>query len=86
MASFLQDASSAASVQTSRLPEYEGEIVYAAVEGLDERQLDSLSDMAVATLSSAGSPSDIYVGKVGEKGKLVFFTNNICLWLAVAWL
>lgn len=77
MASFLQDASSAAAVQTSRLPEYEGEIVYAAVEGLDERQLDSLSDMAVATLSSAGSPSDIYVGKVGEKGKLVFFTNNI---------
>ena len=77
MASFLQDASSAASVQTSRLPEYEGEIVYAAVEGLDERQLDSLSDVAVATLSSAGSPSDIYVGKVGEKGKLVFFTNNI---------
>lgn len=60
-----------------RLPEYEGEIVYAAVEGLAGKQLDSLSGIAVATLSSAGSPTDVYVGKVGDKGRLVFFTNNI---------
>lgn len=62
---------------SARLPEYEGEIVYAAVEGLAQRQLDSLSDWAVATLSSAGSPSDVYVGKVNDKGRLMFFTNNI---------
>jgi hypothetical protein len=62
---------------SNRIPEYEGEIVYAAVEGLVQRQLDSLSDMAVATLSSAGSPSDVYVGKVSGKGRLMFFTNNI---------
>ncbi len=62
---------------SARLPEYEGEIVYAAVEGLARRQLDSLSDVAVATLSSAGSPSDVYVGKVNDKGRLMFFTNNI---------
>lgn len=62
---------------SNRLPEYEGEIIYAAVEGLVQRQLDSLSDMAVATLSSAGSLSDVYVGKVNDKGRLIFFTNNI---------
>ncbi|MBR4739951.1 MAG: hypothetical protein IK074_02165 [Bacteroidales bacterium] len=62
---------------SNRLAEYEGEIVYAAVEGLAQHQLDSLSDMAVATLSSAGSPSDVYVGKVNDKGRLMFFTNNI---------
>lgn len=63
--------------RSSKLGEYEGEIVYAAVEGLNAEQLASLSDQAVATLSSAGSPSDVYVGKVGEKGRLQFFTNNI---------
>lgn len=62
---------------STRLPEYEGEIVYAAVEGLAQRQLDSLSNWALATLSSAGSPSDVYVGRVNEKGRLMFFTNNI---------
>lgn len=62
---------------SARIPEYEGEIVYAAVEGLEGRQLDSLSQVAVATLSSAGSPTDVYVGKLGDKGRLLFFTNNI---------
>lgn len=62
---------------SGKLPEYEGEIVYAAVEGLAGRQLDSLSQVAVATLSSAGSPTDVYVGKVGDGGRLIFFTNNI---------
>ena len=62
---------------STRLPEYEGEIIYAAVEGLAWRKLDSLSNLAVATLSSAGSPSDVYVGKVNDKGRLMFFTNNI---------
>lgn len=76
LADFLQQPCPEKAV-SNRLPEYEGEIVYAAVEGLVQRQLDSLSDMAVATLSSAGSPSDVYVGKVNEKGRLVFFTNNI---------
>lgn len=65
------------SAASSKLPEYEGEVIYAAVEGLEQRQLDSLSDVAVATLSSAGSPTDVYVGKVQDKGRLVFFTNNI---------
>lgn len=60
-----------------RIPEYDGEIVYAAVEGLHPESMEELAGEAVATLSSAGSPSDVYVGKVGEGGKLVFFTNNI---------
>ena len=63
--------------RSSRTGEYEGEVVYAAVEGLDARQLEAISGMAVATLSSAGSPSDVYVGKVGDNGRLQFFTNNI---------
>lgn len=78
LAQFLEQLPSGeGTARSSRLPEYEGEIVYAAVEGLEEQQLSSLSDQAVATLSSAGSPSDVYVGKVRDKGRLVFFTNNI---------
>lgn len=73
---FLQQLKTPVSA-ADRLPEYEGEIVYAAVEGLAGKQLDSLSHIALATLSSAGSPSDVYVGKVGDKGRLMFFTNNI---------
>ena len=63
--------------RSSRIGEYEGGVVYAAVEGLSTRQLETISGLAVATLSSAGSPSDVYVGKVGDKGRLLFFTNNI---------
>lgn len=62
---------------SAKLAEYEGEIIYAAVEGLENKQLDSLSQVAVATLSSVESPTDVYVGKMGEKGRLLFFTNNI---------
>lgn len=76
LADFLQQ-SCPEEASSNRLPEYEGEIIYAAVEGLVQRQLDSLSNMAVATLSSAGSLSDVYVGKVNDKGRLEFFTNNI---------
>lgn len=75
---FLKELSSPSGAErSSRTQEYEGEIVYAAVEGLDPEQLKAITDQAVATLSSAGSPSDVYVGKVGENGRLMFFTNNI---------
>lgn len=73
---FLAD-DSAPAPRRDRLPEYEGEIISAAVEGLDESEQLSLQNIAVATLSSAGSPSDVYVGRIGEKGKVLFFTNNI---------
>ena len=75
-ANFFQELAEPVSA-SAKIPEYEGEIVYASVEGLEGRQLDSLSQMAVATLSCAGSPTDVYVGKVGNRGRLLFFTDNI---------
>ena len=57
-----------------RIPEYEGEVIYAAVEGF---KTDGPTGTALVTLSSAGSPSDVYTGKILENGRLVFFTNNI---------
>ena len=56
--------------------EYEGEIVYATVEGLPKDA--SLTDnQATAILSSAGSPSNVYVGRNTADGRLQFFTGNI---------
>ena len=60
------------SVKGKRLPEYEGEIIYASVEGLEE-----VSDNLTATLSSADSPSDIYLGRTARKGQVIFYTSNI---------
>ena len=59
-----------------RMGEYEGEIVYATVEGLPKEA--SLADnQATAILSSAGSPSNVYVGRSTADGRLQFFTGNI---------
>ncbi|MBO4756101.1 MAG: hypothetical protein J5519_04995 [Bacteroidales bacterium] len=59
-----------------RMGEYEGEIVYATVEGLPKDA--SLTDnQATAILSSAGSPSNVYVGRNTADGRLQFFTGNI---------
>lgn len=59
--------------QKSRLPEYEGEIITAHLKGLPEGQEGQIR----AILSSAGSPSDVYIGKTDENGTVRFFTNNI---------
>lgn len=77
MAGFLEGlkAEPAPVLTQKRLPEYEGEIIYAAVEGL--KKDDGPAGQSLATLSSAGSPSDVYIGKVLENGRIVFFTNNI---------
>ena len=59
-----------------RMGEYEGEIVYATVEGLPKDA--SLGDnQATAILSSAGAPSNVYVGRSTADGRLQFFTGNI---------
>lgn len=59
-----------------RMGEYEGEIVYATVEGLSKDA--SLTDnQATAILSSAGAPSNVYVGRNTADGRLQFFTGNI---------
>ena len=56
--------------------EYEGEIIVAQVEGLEHSSLTG-GDRVTAFLSSAGSPSNIYIGRSDIDGQLRFFTNNI---------
>lgn len=54
----------------NRPAEYEGEIIRAHLTGKVEMN-------AVSTLSSAGSPTDVYVGRMEEDGTVLFYTNNI---------
>ncbi len=56
----------------SRMGEYEGEIIYATVEGMKRGD-----DQAMAILSTAGSPSNVYIGRSGEDGRISFITDNI---------
>ena len=51
----------------NRPAEYEGEIIYATVEG----------EGTTAILSTAGDPSLVFLGKSDEKGRIRFFTGNI---------
>lgn len=55
-----------------RMGEYEGEIIYATVEGMKKSD-----DRATAFLSTAGSPSNVYVGRSSEDGRISFVTDNI---------
>jgi len=64
---------SAEPVVTGNRPlEYDGEIILARIRG---EVMDSL-DYALATLSSAGSPSNLYIG-VTNNDEVLFHTNNI---------
>ena len=56
----------------SRSGEYEGEVVLAAVEGLPAG-----ADPVTAYLSTAGAPSNVYIGRSDENGLVRFFTGNI---------
>lgn len=62
-----------------RQGEYEGEIVYASVEGLELNQGQDTLDTGLVTafLSSAGAPSNVYVGRNMADGRIQFFTGNI---------
>ncbi len=59
-----------------RSGEYEGEIVYATVEGLDHSR-EVTPGQATAFLSSAGAPANVYVGRNTADGRLQFYTGNI---------
>lgn len=61
---------------TSHSGEYEGEIIVAQVEGLERGAQDD-NDRVTAFLSSAGSPSNIYIGRSDTDGQIRFFSNNI---------
>ena len=51
----------------NRPAEYEGEILYATVEG----------EGTTAILSTAGDPSLVYLGRSDENGRIRFYTGNI---------
>lgn len=55
--------------------EYEGETIRVTVEGLTSEEA-SLSDKMVI-LSTPGSPSEVYVGRITSDGHVDFITNNI---------
>lgn len=56
--------------------EYEGEIIYASVEGLEEGTVME-AESVTAYLSTAGAPSQVYVGRNNADGQIQFFTGNI---------
>ena len=60
---------------TTHSGEYEGEIIVAQVEGLERSATGH--DQVTAFLSSAGSPSNVYIGRSDTDGQIRFFTNNI---------
>lgn len=54
--------------KNAAVAEYEGEIIKAKVKG---------GTASTAMLSSAGSPTDVYLGKPDADGNVLFYTNNI---------
>lgn len=75
LATFLEalPGSAVPAVRTTRLPEYDGEIITATLRG-DFEPGDG--DPSVATLSCAGSPSNLYIGRT-VSDQVRFFTTNI---------
>ena len=63
------------SVRTTRdiSPENDGEVVSARIRGT--RQDDD--DYSIATLSAAGSPTDLYIGRTEGDDRVRFYTSNI---------
>ena len=60
----------------NRSGEFEGEIILAGVEGLDGAD-DNGDEEVTAFISTAGDPSNVYIGRRDDKGRIRFFTNNI---------
>ena len=72
LARFLNGPAAPASHPT----EYEGEIIYASVEGLEEGAAVE-EGQVTAFLSTAGDPSLVYVGRNNADGQIQFYTGNI---------
>ena len=72
IASFVSALGSSAPVYgpSGRLPEYDGEIIRATVIGRSDKDDE-------ASLSTAGEPSNIYIGRNDGAGNYLFQTNNI---------
>ncbi len=59
-----------------RIPEYDGEIVYGHVAGVDPAELPDLEGK-FAFISVPGDRSDTYSCQVERDGSVTFFTNNL---------
>ena len=73
-----QFAHGASAAKGNRSAEYEGEIIYATVEGLeDDGESDNNPEHVTAFLSTAGLLGNIYAGKPAGDGQVRFYTGNI---------
>lgn len=59
-----------------RIPEFEGEIIYGRIAGLNPAQADSLYGKS-GFISAPGNKSDVYSAAIQKNAELTFFTNNI---------
>lgn len=59
----------------NRAGEYEGEIILATVEGLSQNA--DVEHQVTAILSTAGAPSNVYLGRTTNHGHILFYTGNI---------
>ena len=56
------------------IPEYDGEVISARIRGT---RIQNPEDQSVATLSSAGAPSNLYIGRTEGDDRVSFYTSNI---------
>ena len=59
----------------NRPGEYEGEVILATVEGLEQNA--DVEHQVTAILSTAGAPSNVYLGRTTNQGHILFYTGNI---------
>ena len=71
--SFLRAIPRSVSLTRTVSPETDGEVVSARIRGT---LIQDENDYTLATLSTSGSPSDLYVGR-SEEERIRFFTSNI---------
>ena len=72
-AGFLQALPASVSTTRAVSVENDGEVISARIRGT----VMQTDDIAVATLSAAGSPTDMYIGRADGEDLLRFYTSNI---------
>ena len=73
-ASFLKALPASVSLQREASVENDGEIVSTRVKGT---LVKNENDISLATLSAAGSPTDLYMGRSTGDDRIKFYTSNI---------
>ncbi|MBR0053652.1 MAG: hypothetical protein IJP73_07090 [Bacteroidales bacterium] len=72
--SFLEAIPDTARLSREASPEKDGEVITARLRGT---LIHGPDDLSFATLSSAGSPSDVYIGRTDGDDRIRFYTSNI---------